>query len=30
VDSGYHLVGMKVPEAPDISLALDQGSSRDV
>ncbi len=30
VDSGYHLVGMKVPEAPDITLALDQGSNRDV
>ena len=24
VDSGYHLVGMKVPEAPDITLALDR------
>jgi enoyl-[acyl-carrier protein] reductase I len=23
VDSGYHVVGMKVPEAPDISLAQD-------
>jgi enoyl-[acyl-carrier protein] reductase I len=21
VDSGYHVVGMKVPEAPDITLA---------
>ena len=23
VDSGYHIVGMKVPEAPDITLAQD-------
>lgn len=30
VDSGYHLVGMKVPDAPDITLALDQGSNREV
>jgi enoyl-[acyl-carrier protein] reductase I len=23
VDSGYHIVGMKRPDAPDISLAKD-------